>query len=259
MVSATQQSSKRPQPTAGSGPFIFSHLDVTGGETSATKRCATLPAFECDVCGERAIEIELTFPSLKVPKTIPAKLLKGGITTVSLEQWTELIAELGKANPGFASFVPGMGIDPVVLRTSGKLRDVLIDGIELFFSRRVVQRVKDAGVSVRASPVQVFKRGARVDDYYVLEPVVAPVTAKSWMEKCYARCQRCGQWKLKIKFKDYLVLDKAREFDKKRWPSGEAVVYTPDRLFVLYSEEFVAACQGADLEGLAFERAGTWV
>lgn len=226
--------------------------------SNATLSCRALPAVQCSACGERNIEVQVSFPSLRIPAAVNPRFLKRMVTTVDQPTWYKICAAFSADNPRFTTFVPGMHIRPIILRTTGKLRDLLCSGIEIFFSRRVIEQLQSAGILIHPYPVQVYKRGVRVQDYYVLEPKVVSVTDSGWMRKCYSQCKCCKAWKRRIPFKEYLAHDKDRKFDKSRWPGREGVVYTPDRPFVLYSETFVKACE-SNLAGLVFEQAGKWV
>jgi len=121
-----------------------------------------------------------------------------------------------------------------------------------------VQQVQSAGVVIHPSAVQVYKKGARVEDYYCLEPRIVVLTEKRWMKRFYLKCGHCGRWRRnkEIPFKEFLAAGRDVPYDESKWPRGEGTVYSSDCGAILFSEAFVNACSG--FSELAFEREGHW-
>jgi len=242
------------------GPFWFSHWEVVVHDTelSKSKSGPVLPGRECEVCGERELHTELARYDIDPPKSVDRKLLKGE-NSLSVAEYESLLDAFAVKQEIRDTLLPGTEIGQPTFRLLGRQHDFLCSGLVQIVSESVLQCARERRVLVNAVKVTVRGRAKLKRQYYSLLPTIRSVMDKDWLREEMVQCTSCKQWRLRpgIRLPKKVLIDKAHVLQR-LWPKNHGVVYSPDLGNLLYSPEFVDACQYAQLVGSGFKQV-SWV
>ena len=237
-------------------PFWFSALAVDVDDTCLAKLTPdyALSGRECDACGERELHLELARFDVQPPKTIERRLLTGE-ETLSRQEYDCLLQHLAVDGPTKTALLPGTEIGKPIFRLLGRQHDFLSCNAIQIVSESVLACTRAYGVIVNAVPVEVVGRAKKIKSYFSLLPALRTVVDEAWLKEELVECAVCKQWGPKpgVRLRKKVLIDKAQVV-KARWPKNQGVVYSPDLGNLLYSPEFVRACQEANLAGLGFRQ-----
>lgn len=237
------------------GPFSLDFLHIDEMVTDGITESLALPQVICPVCEMNSVHIDVMFPSVKIPP---------GLKTVDLDNERDVSAEdfagihkrFLAVNPSLRSVLPGMWVGAVTVRVDCRPNDAIFSH-DVYFSKRSLDALTKAKVGVRPMPVKVLQGRSRVEDFYVFEPAIVDLLSERIAKQNYDRCPACGDLSRRRGLR--AMQEKLeRRWSRAKWPKNEAVVYSPDRMMKLYSDEFVDALRSINVTGIAFERHGNW-
>jgi hypothetical protein len=254
---------KRIRKDPKTGPYMFEFFSSTVTESTVSSRVC-LPDVICSVCGEGQSHGDLALPHLKVPADLPPRRFtrltlsgKNRMISVSKEEFDSLVARLRQQNRDLDQAMPGEWVGPRVLKTKGKLTDVICNSVELFYSGGLIAAAQKAGVVLHPEPISVVHRGKAIQDYYYCRPTLVELWDPRTLVKFYDRCSGCGGVRQK-KSIWAVQADHGRAYRKAKWPGREGIVYSYEHMDLLFSDEFVRVATQGQFVGLSFKRAGRW-